>query len=126
MTGNYWFHNNPQYAAYPNSPEIRRIVEASDRVILCAAGHVHWNSLHRVNAIPHITIQSLTESYATGGEPAEAWATIEISGGNIRWHTYGYDPIDMAFPVRQPGEGWKPCLPPFSEMRAGKSRVPSQ
>ncbi len=113
MTGNYWFQNTPDHATYPNAADVRAIVEASDRVILCVAGHVHWNSLHRVNAIPHITIQSLTESFTTDGDPAEAWATLEISDGNIHWRTYGYDPIAMTLPIRQSGEQWTPCLPPL-------------
>lgn len=117
MTGNYWFQNTPRHATYPNSAHIRAIVEASDRVILCVAGHVHWNSLHRVNAIPHITIQSLTESSATGGEPAEAWATLEIGAGGIHWRTYGYDPIEVILPMRQPGENWAACLPPLDRIR---------
>ena len=115
MVGNYWFQNKPDHATYPNSGDIRTIVEASDRVILCVAGHVHWNSLHTVNAIPHITIQSLTESFTTDGEPAEAWATLEIGSGQIRWRTYGYDPIEIVLPVRQPGETWARCLPPMGQ-----------
>lgn len=117
MIGNYWFQNTPDHATYPNAAEIRSIVEASDRVILCVAGHVHWNSLHRVNAIPHITIQSLTESFTTDGEPAEAWATLEIGDGQIQWKTFGRDPIDMVLPLRQPGEGWTACLPPLQTRR---------
>ena len=113
MVGNYWFQNTPRHATYPNAAEIRKVVEASDRVILCAAGHVHWNSLHKGNAIPHITVQSLTESSATGGEPAEAWATLEINGGRIHWRTYGYAPIEVILPVRPPGEVWADCLPPL-------------
>ena len=115
MVGNYWFQNKPDHATYPNSGDIRTIVEASDRVILCVAGHVHWNSLHTVNAIPHITIQDLTESFTTDGEPAEAWATLEIGSGQIRWRTYGYDPIEIVLPVRQPGETWARCLPPMGQ-----------
>jgi 3',5'-cyclic-AMP phosphodiesterase len=116
MVGNYWFHNTPEHATYPNSAEIRAIVEASDRVILCVAGHVHWNSLHRVNAIPHITVQSLTESFTTGGNAAEAWATLEVDGRDIYWRTYGHDPIAVTLPVRARGEFWTPCLPPLQEM----------
>jgi len=112
MVGNYWFQNKPQFATYPNAAVARTIVETNGHVVLCVAGHVHWNSLHRVNAIPHITVQSLTESFATDGEAAEAWATIEIRDGNIHWRTYGNDPIDMVLPIRKPGERWEECLPP--------------
>ena len=114
MVGNYWFSNTPRFATYPNAAEIRQIVENTGHVILCVAGHVHWNSLHRVNAVPHITIQSLTDSHASGGEPAEAWATLEFGGGQIRWQTFGLDPIEMTLPIRKPGEAWADCLPPLN------------
>ena len=111
MVGNYWFQNNPQHATYPNAADIRPIIEASGRVMLCVAGHVHWNSLHQVGGVPHITIQSLTESFTTGGEAAAAWATLEIGGGEIRWQTFGLDPIQMFLPVRQAGQRWAEPLP---------------
>lgn len=112
MTGNYWFQNKPEHATYPNAAEARAILEASGRVVLCVAGHVHWNSLHQAGGIPHITIQSLTESFATGGEPAEAWATLEIGGGEIRWQTFGLDPIGVVLPLRWPAQRWIAPLPP--------------
>jgi len=105
MTGNYWFQNNPQFAAYPNGDRARAIIEREGHVILCVAGHVHWNALHRTNAIPHIAVQSLTESFTTDGAPAGAWATIEITD-RIHWRTYGRDPIEMILACRKPGEHW--------------------
>jgi 3',5'-cyclic-AMP phosphodiesterase len=113
MTGNYWFQNNPEHATYPNAAEIRSIVEASGTVILCVAGHVHWNTLHTVGGIPHITIQSLTESFTTGGEAAAAWATLEIGGGEVRWQTFGLDPIQVTVRQRLQNAHWQPPLPPF-------------
>jgi len=112
MVGNYWFQNKPEHATYPNAAEARAILEASSRVVLCVAGHVHWNSLHQAGAIPHITIQSLTESFTTGGEPAGAWATLEIGSGEIRWQTFGLDPIGVTLPLRQPEHRWVTPLPP--------------
>lgn len=111
MIGNYWFQNKPQHATYPNAVEVRAIIEESGRVVLCVAGHVHWNSLHQAGGVPHITIQSLTESFTTGGEPAGAWATLEIGGGEIRWQTYGLDPIHMVLPLRSFGHRWAEPLP---------------
>ncbi len=113
MTGNYWFQNNPEHAIYPNAAEIRTIVEASGVVILCVAGHVHWNTLHTVGGIPHITIQSLTESFTTGGEAAEAWATLEFGEGEIHWQTLGRDPIKLTLQQRSLEAHWEAPLPPF-------------
>ncbi|MFV0294758.1 MAG: HAD-IIA family hydrolase [Hyphomicrobiaceae bacterium] len=116
MTSNYWFANNPEHAAYPNAQAARDIIEASGKVVACIAGHVHWNSLNRVNAIPHITVQSLTESFTTNGKAAGAWATLEI-GDKIHWQTYGRDPIEMIVPVTPPENRWPPPLRPFRHAR---------
>lgn len=110
MLGNYWFQNNPQHATYPNADAARALIEQHGHVVLGVSGHVHWNTLHRVNAVPYITIQSLTESFATGGEAAAAWATLEIDD-DIRWRTHGRDPIEMTLPLRRPGERWTEPLP---------------
>jgi hypothetical protein len=82
-------------------------------VILCVAGHVHWNTLHTVGGIPHITIQSLTESFTTGGEAAEAWATLEFGEGEIHWQTLGRDPIKLTLQQRSLEAHWEAPLPPF-------------
>ncbi len=116
MVGNYWFHNNPEHAAYPNAAEARALIAAHGHVVLGVAGHVHWNALHRVHGVPHVAVQSLTESFATGGEPAGAWATFEL-GDAIRWRTHGRDPIEMVLPLRSPGASWPEPLPPFRELR---------
>lgn len=112
MVGNYWFQNNPRFAAQPNAADARALIESHGRVVLCIAGHVHWNALHRVNAVPHVTIGSLTESFASGGEPSGAWATFEI-GDAIRWRAHGCDPIEMTIPLRKPHEVWETPLPTF-------------
>jgi len=124
MVGNYWFQNNPAFARYPNAAAARALIEAHGHVALCVAGHVHWNSLHRVNAIPHITIQSLTESFATSGEAAGAWATLEL-GEDIRWRTFGRDPVEMVLPLRRPGEHWPAPLGPFARRRGAPGARPS-
>ena len=116
MVGNYWFQNNPEHSGYPNAGEARAVIEQNGHVVLCVSGHVHWNSLNRINAIPYVTIQSLTESFTTSGEPSGAWATLEISDV-IRWQTHGADPIEVSLPVRSPQETWPE---PLSGMRHRK------
>jgi len=116
MTGNYWFQNNPEHATYPNAAEARALIEDLGHVVLCVAGHVHWNTLHRANAVPHLTLQSLTESFATDGVAAGAWATLELAD-EIRWRVHGRDPIEMVLPLRAPGARWEAPLPPFRHMK---------
>jgi Icc protein len=112
MVGNYWFQNNPAFAGYPNADAARELIETQGHVALCVAGHVHWNSLHRAGAVPHLTLQSLTESFATSGEAAGAWGALEL-GDEIRWRVHGDDPIEMVLPMRQPGETWPTPLRKF-------------
>lgn len=121
MVGNYWFANSPDHGGYPNAAEARGIIRANPHVILCVAGHVHWNTLHRVEAVPHITVQSLTESFTTGGEPAAAWATLEIEE-DIRWRTYGRDPIEVTLALRRPGDRWPEPLPNVRTRMAAAAR----
>lgn len=112
MVGNYWFQNNSDLARYPNEADARALLEAHGHVVLCLSGHVHWNSLHRANAIPYVTVQSLTESYTTAGAPAGAWATVELDDA-IRFRAYGLDPIEFNLALRQPGEAWERPLGTF-------------
>ena len=125
MVGNYWFQNNPDFAGYPNAAEARALIEAHGNVTLCVAGHVHWNSLNRAGAIPHVTVQSLTESFTTAGAPAAAWATFELDDAAIRWRTHGRDPIDVTLPLRRPGETWEPPLKPFRRRPAPRAGHPA-
>ena len=112
MQSNYWFQNNPEVGGYPNASEARAIIQSSGHVVLCVSGHVHWNSLNQVNAIPHITLQSLTESFTTSGEAAGAWATLEVND-DIHWRVYGSDPLELRLPLREPGHTWTSPLPKF-------------
>jgi HAD superfamily hydrolase (TIGR01450 family) len=73
--------------------------------------------MHRVNAIPYVTIQSLSESFTTNGEAAGAWATMELEGSQLRWQTYGRDPIEMTLPLRKPAECWPDPLPPLRHLK---------
>ncbi len=116
MTGNYWFQNNPEHAAYPNADDARALIADLGHVVLCVAGHVHWNSLHRADAIPHITLQSLTESFTTDGAAAGAWGTLELDD-TIRWRAHGRDPIELTLPVRRPGERWETPLAGFRHLK---------
>lgn len=113
MTGNYYFEANPHCAQYDETPEIRRVLRDAGNVVLCVAGHVHWNKANTVDGIPYISLQSLTESFTTDSEPTGAWSTIEI-GDDIRWQCYGADPIDMRMPV---GRKWIAPLPSFDQLR---------
>ena len=63
-----------------------------------------------VDGIPHMTQQSLTESFTTGGEPAAAWGLMEL-GESIRWQVFGTDPFEAR--VTPSRLRWTPPHAPF-------------
>ncbi len=109
MTGNYYFDANPKYASYPEVTSARQIIEKSGRVILCVAGHVHWNSVNQVNGIPYLALHSLSDCCTTSPYPSGAWATLEI-GDTIEWRVHGRDPISLTLPLPRHPLKWLPTL----------------
>ncbi|MBO89371.1 MAG: hypothetical protein CMP14_07610 [Rickettsiales bacterium] len=114
MTGNYYFEANPELARYRETEQIREVLTTAGNVVLCVAGHVHWNDLNNVDGIPYISMQSLTESFTTAPKPASAWSTIRI-GEEIHWECYGADPVNIKIPTPTLGRRWVPPLPSFQE-----------
>jgi HAD superfamily hydrolase (TIGR01450 family) len=113
MTGNFYFEANQHCAQYRETPKIRRVLREAGNVVLCVAGHVHWNKANSVDGIPYLSLQSLTESFTTAPAPAGAWSTVEI-GEDIHWQCHGADPMDVRMPR---GHGWISPLPSFDELR---------
>lgn len=112
MIGNPYFEAQTRLAAYEtDAAAIRAALAGSGRVALCVAGHVHWNALHTLDGIPHVTVQSLTESFTTG-EPSGCWASFEIADGTARWVSRGADGIAATLrlpPAARPRPvGWDP------------------
>lgn len=105
MTGNYYFSATPGHASYPESSDARKIIEESDKVVLCLAGHVHWNTLNTVAGIPYLSIHSLTESCTTFPDPSGAMALLELNE-KVCWTVYGKDPVQIKFPVRKMPSSW--------------------
>ena len=114
LHGNYYFDNNIRSGGLPHAREIQALIRDAGNVILCIAGHVHWNDVNLIDGIPYITVQSLSESFTTEGEAAGAWASIEIDH-EIRWRTHGQDPISLTVPVRGLNARWVQPLPSFEE-----------
>ncbi|WP_191058574.1 metallophosphoesterase family protein [Geminicoccus harenae] len=104
LLGNYYFGRGSNIATYPDHAEVRRVAEESGKVALWLSGHVHWNSLTIVNGIPHVTIQSLTETFTTPPEPSGAYAELEIAGGMFELTVHGRDPFHLRLPFRPSGE----------------------
>jgi len=111
QTGNYYFERNPQYSTYPEAARIRAALAQARQPVVCLAGHVHWNTVTPVDGITHLTQQSLTESFTTGGEPAGAFGLMELSD-TVHWRVLGDDPLEVRLTPR--AERWVPPLTPFA------------
>lgn len=115
---NYYFQNNPASSVYPMADRARAALALARVPVVCLSGHVHWNTVTCVNGITHLTQQSLTESFTTGGEAAGAMGVIEL-GDTVRWDVAGHDPYGFTF--RPTAQRWTPPLPDFRahpELRA--------
>jgi hypothetical protein len=79
--------------------------------VVWIAGHVHWNTLTFVDGIPHLTLQSLTETFTSSPEPAASWALLELSD-TIAWQVFGLDPLELRLPAAPTSRRWvTPMLP---------------
>jgi HAD superfamily hydrolase (TIGR01450 family) len=121
MTGNFYFQANPQYATYSNLAAAQQIITEAGNVAMCVAGHVHWNNISRIDGVPYITLQSLTESFTTQGDASGGWAIIEADH-QLRWRGYGGDPIELTVNLGGGNRRWTPPLPTFREL--ARARAP--
>lgn len=121
MTGNYYFESNPEFAGYGNAELAREIIADAPRVALCVAGHVHWNNLSRIDGVPYVSLQSLTESFTTQGRAAGSWTTLVLDE-HLRWIGHGVDPIEVSVDLGAPDHRWTPPLPMFEELAARRRR----
>lgn len=114
MWGNLYFERCPERAAYREQAAIRAVLAKANRPLVAVAGHVHWNSLALVDGIPHLSLQSLTESFTTDGAPAGAWARLRL-GATIRLEVVGRDPLAVELEAARTTCRW---LPPQSSTGA--------
>jgi 3',5'-cyclic-AMP phosphodiesterase len=126
--GNYYFQNNPGASTYPEATRIRDVLRASRVPTAWIAGHVHWNTLTTIDGIPHLTQQSLTESFVmspeTGrGAACGAYGLLTLSADNIDWQVFGADALRTVIPLQQTGRRWYPPMPPFAQVPAHGERA---
>jgi 3',5'-cyclic-AMP phosphodiesterase len=103
MLGNYYFERCPDRSTYlADLPAIRQAIEDAPCPIACFAGHVHWNTATNVDGTPHLTLQSLTETFTTG-EPAGSTALLEVDDDRLLWRVGGLDQmsLDLHWPRRK-------------------------
>jgi len=106
MVGHFYFQNSSaDKYSYRNASDIRNIIRKHGHVIACISGHVHWNTLHTVNGVHYLTLQSLTESWTTQGQAAEAWTQLELSE-NVHVKVRGNDPFEAILRKKNPTSNW--------------------
>ncbi len=98
MIGNIWFEHDPAGAAYREQVSIRAVLAAARCPLAAFAGHVHWNSFCVVDGIPHLTLQSLTETFTTAPEPSGCYGLLEVGGGMLQWTVRGLDALSLSLP----------------------------
>ena len=108
QAGNYYFERNPQFASYAETADIRRVIADAPCPLVALAGHVHWNTLTTIDGTPHLTLQSLTETF-TCAEPAACTATIEIDGDEFRWRVDGVERMSLTLPWPTSKIRWRPA-----------------
>jgi 3',5'-cyclic-AMP phosphodiesterase len=121
---NYYFERNVHLATYPDLARVHAALRRAAVPAICLAGHVHWNSLTFVDAIPHITLQSLTETCTTGGEVAAAWGLLQIDSVNISWRAYGVETFGVQLDIASTGRRWPAPLAPFRRRKTAWQPAP--
>lgn len=119
QTGNMYFECDPGHAAYVETDGIRRVISGAPCSVIGLAGHVHWNTLTTVDGTPHLTLQSLTESFTTGGKPAASTALITITDDLLTFNVAGLDPLQVTVPFPRVRRRWlRPRPPPAQRQHA--------
>ena len=114
MVGNLYFENRPDLARYANAAAARRVLEASGKVVLVLAGHVHWNAASTINGIHYRTLASLTDTFqsAEAAPPSGTWALLELAGdGRMSLEVFGREPMSWSAPANAEGARWRNPLP---------------
>lgn len=114
QAGNYYFERNPEFSTYPQAERVRALLRDCRVPVVWASGHVHWNTLTMVDGIPHVTLQSLTETFTTHPEPAGSYALLELSD-RIRWTAFGRDSFAFDLSAAETARRWVVPLPPFDQ-----------
>ncbi len=94
ISHNRWFYRAPHLCKIVERRRLRRILEASGKVVAVFNGHLHWNHFDLCGGIPYITVQSLIENLDEDapGRPASAYAVCRLSDKRLIVEVEGNDP----------------------------------
>ena len=120
--GNYYFERNPKSATYPDAARLRTILSAAKVPVVWISGHVHWNTVTKVDGIPHLTLQSLTETYTSGGEASGCFGLLDLSE-TIDWRVEGKDPFAFRMAAADTLSRWHPPMLPMDQIPGYRERM---
>ena len=107
LIGNHYFEHRPELARYSNAARARAMVEASGKVVLVLAGHVHWNAGTTIDGIHYRTLPSLTDTFRVDAEPTAAWAILDLHDGRASLEVFGREPMTWSAPLKVEGAHWR-------------------
>lgn len=94
LEGNRWFERAPHICRVAERRELRRVIEASGKVLAVFNGHAHWNHLDVIAGIPYVTLQSLVENLDDDapGRAANAFAVCDLDERRLVVNVFGEEP----------------------------------
>ena len=113
QAGNYYFEHNPEFAVCPGHEAIREVLDETVCPLVLVAAHVHWNSLTCLDGLPHVTVQSLTESFTTPPLPCGAHTDLILGSRGVEVRVHGLDRFNLSLDLPSLGpRRWQPPLGP--------------
>jgi 3',5'-cyclic-AMP phosphodiesterase len=105
---NRWFERDPELCLVRGRERVRRILEASGKVVAVFSAHAHWNHLALSEGIPYVTVQSLTENLDDDfpGRPARAYAVVDLDPDRILVRVLGEEPARYQFELGERLRAW--------------------
>jgi hypothetical protein len=103
LEGNRWFERAPHLCRVVERGALRKVLEASEKVVAVFNGHVHWNHFDVIAGIPYVTLQSLTENLEDDapGRPANAFAVCDIDERRLVINVGGAEPVRYQVELRR-------------------------
>ena len=99
LEGNRWFEKAPHICRVSGRKALRKVIEASNKVVAVFNGHVHWNHLDVIAGIPYVTLQSMIENLDDDapGRAAAAFAVCDIDERRLLVRVRGEETMRYQF-----------------------------
>ena len=84
-TNPIWSIAPERYTKVENASEVRQILKKSKKVLAVFQGHIHQNSMIKINGTPYFTIQGFCQNknYSNKQKASKSYAIVHISNNSI-------------------------------------------